>query len=90
MIEELINVEDMVVTISREGYIKRSSVSEYRLQRRGGKGRLGMGTKDEDFVEQLFVANTHDYLLFSPTKGRFFVKSCSIYPKQDLPDAAKH
>ena len=46
MIEELINEEDMVVTISREGYIKRSSVSEYRLQRRGGKGRLGMGTKE--------------------------------------------
>ncbi|MED5242344.1 MAG: DNA topoisomerase (ATP-hydrolyzing), partial [SAR324 cluster bacterium] len=64
LIEELINEEDMVVTLSREGYIKRSSVSEYRLQRRGGKGRLGMGTKDEDFVEQLFVASTHDYLLF--------------------------
>ena len=74
MIEELINEEDMVVTISREGYIKRSSVSEYRLQRRGGKGRLGMGTKDEDFVEQLFVANTHDYLLFFTNKGQVFRK----------------
>ena len=74
MIEELINEEDMVVTISREGYIKRSSVSEYRLQRRGGKGRLGMGTKDEDFVEQLFVASTHDYLLFFTNKGQVFRK----------------
>ena len=74
MIEELINEEDMVVTISRECYIKRSSVSEYRLQRRGGKGRLGMGTKDEDFVEQLFVANTHDYLLFFTNKGQVFRK----------------
>jgi len=74
MIEELINEEDMVVTISREGYIKRSSVSEYRLQRRGGKGRLGMGTKDEDFVEQLFVANTHDYLLFFTNRGQVFRK----------------
>jgi len=74
MIEELINEEDMVVTISREGYIKRSSVSEYRLQRRGGKGRLGMGTKDEDFVKQLFVANTHDYLLFFTNKGQVFRK----------------
>ena len=74
LIEELINEEDMVVTISREGYIKRSSVSEYRLQRRGGKGRLGMGTKDEDFVEQLFVANTHDYLLFFTNKGQVFRK----------------
>ena len=80
LIEELINVEDMVVTLSREGYIKRSSVSEYRLQRRGGKGRLGMGTKDEDFVEQLFVASTHDYLLFFTNKGQVFRKKVFELP----------
>ena len=81
LIEELINVEDMVVTLSREGYIKRSSVSEYRLQRRGGKGRLGMGTKDEDFVEQLFVASTHDYLLFFTNKGQVFRKKVFELPQ---------
>jgi len=81
LIEELINEEDMVVTLSREGYIKRSSVSEYRVQRRGGKGRLGMGTKDEDFVEQLFVASTHDYLLFFTDKGQVFRKKVFELPQ---------
>ena len=71
----------MVVTLSREGYIKRSSGSEYRLQRRGGKGRLGMGTKDEDFVEQLFVASTHDYLLFFTNKGQVFRKKVFELPQ---------
>ena len=80
LIEELINEEDMVVTLSREGYIKRSSVSEYRLQRRGGKGRLGMGTKDEDFVEQMFVASTHDFLLFFTDKGQVFRKKVFELP----------
>ena len=81
LIEELINEEDMVVTLSREGYIKRSSVSEYRLQRRGGKGRLGMGTKDEDFVEQLFGASTHDYILFFTNKGQVFRKKVFELPQ---------
>ena len=81
LIEELINEEDMVVTLSREGYIKRSSVSEYRLQRRGGKGRLGMGTKDEDFVEQMFVASTHDFLLFFTDKGQVFRKKVFDLPQ---------
>ncbi len=80
LIEELINEEDMVVTLSREGYIKRSSVGEYRLQRRGGKGRLGMGTKDEDFVEQMFVASTHDFLLFFTDKGQVFRKKVFELP----------
>jgi len=80
LIEELINEEDMVVTLSREGYIKRSSVSEYRIQRRGGKGRLGMGTKDEDFVEQMFVASTHDFLLFFTDKGQVFRKKVFELP----------
>jgi len=81
LVEELINVEDMVVTLSLEGYIKRSSVSEYRLQRRGGKGRLGMGTKEEDFVEQLFVASTHDYILFFTNKGQVFRKKVFELPQ---------
>ena len=81
LIEELINVEDMVVTLTNDGYIKRSSVSEYRLQRRGGKGRLGMGTKEEDFVEQLFVASTHDYLLFFTNKGQVFRKKVFELPQ---------
>ena len=80
LIEELINEEDMVVRHTREGYIKRSSVSEYRLQRRGGKGRLGMGTKDEDFVEQMFVASTHDFLLFFTDKGQVFRKKVFELP----------
>lgn len=71
-IEELITVEDMVVTISHSGYIKRSSVSEYRLQRRGGKGKIGMSMKDEDFVEKMFVASTHDHLLVFTTLGQIF------------------
>ena len=89
LIEELINEEDMVVTLSREGYIKRSSVSEYRLQRRGGKGRLGMGTKDEDFVEQMFVASTHDFLLFFTDKGQVFRKKVFELPLAGLTGRGK-
>ncbi len=80
LIEELINEENMVVTISHAGYVKRSSVSEYRLQRRGGKGRLGMATKDEDFVERMFVASTHDYLLFFTNMGQIFRKKVFELP----------
>lgn len=76
-VEELITKEDMVVTISHSGYIKRSSVSEYRLQRRGGKGKIGMSTKDEDFVEKMFVASTHDHLLIFTTLGQVF--SMKVY-----------
>ncbi|MEW6262475.1 MAG: DNA gyrase subunit A [Thermodesulfobacteriota bacterium] len=68
--EDLIVEEDMVVTISHGGYIKRSPISLYRAQRRGGKGVTGVLTKDEDFVERLYVASTHDYLLFLTSKGR--------------------
>lgn len=81
LIEELINEEDMVVTISHAGYVKRSPVSEYRLQRRGGKGKLGMSTKDEDFVEQMFVASTHDHLLFFTTWGQVFHKKVYELPQ---------
>ncbi|MBF0286773.1 MAG: DNA gyrase subunit A [SAR324 cluster bacterium] len=71
-IEELITREDMVVTITHSGYIKRSPTSEYRLQRRGGKGRIGMSMKDADFVEKMFVASTHDHLLIFTTFGQVF------------------
>jgi DNA gyrase subunit A len=68
--EDLIPVEDMIVTITNTGYIKRLSVDTYRSQRRGGKGIIGMETKEEDFVENLFVASTHDFILFFTNLGK--------------------
>ncbi len=69
-IEDLIVEEDMVITVSRGGYIKRSPLSLYRAQRRGGKGRIGATTKEEDVVEHLFVASTHAYILAFTSMGR--------------------
>ena len=71
-VEDLIVEEDMVVTISHEGYIKRNAVGLYRAQRRGGRGKIGATTRDEDFVEHLFVASTHSYLLFFTTTGKVY------------------
>jgi len=71
-VEDLIADENMVITVSHTGYIKRNPVTLYRSQRRGGKGMKGMETKTEDFVEQLFSASTHDYLLFFTDKGRVY------------------
>lgn len=71
-VEDLIAEEDMVITISHQGYIKRLSTSAYRRQNRGGKGVIGINIKDEDFVEHLFIASTHDYILFFTTKGKAF------------------
>src|SRR5213083_2365160 len=71
-VEDLIVEEDMVVTLSHEGYIKRNAVALYRAQRRGGRGRIGASTREEDFVEHLFVASTHSYLLFFTTSGKVF------------------
>ena len=68
--EDLIPVEDMIVTITNTGYIKRVPIDTYRSQRRGGKGVIGMETKEEDFVEDLFVASTHDYVLFFTNQGK--------------------
>ncbi|MFB0978110.1 MAG: DNA gyrase subunit A [Myxococcota bacterium] len=68
--EDLIVEEDMVVTLSHLGYIKRNPITQYRAQRRGGKGARGMMTRDEDFVQHLFVASTHAYVLFFTNKGR--------------------
>jgi len=80
-VEDLITEEDMVVTISNEGYIKRNAVSLYRAQRRGGKGKTAMTTKDEDFVAQLMTASTHDYLLFFSDRGRVFRKKVYEVPQ---------
>ncbi len=71
-IEDLIKDEEMVITISHAGYIKRNPLTTYRAQKRGGKGKIGMETKEEDFVERLFTATTHSYLLFFTNKGRVY------------------
>ncbi|MEW6584043.1 MAG: DNA gyrase subunit A [Nitrospirota bacterium] len=71
-IEDLITDEEMVVTLSHQGYIKRNPLSAYRSQRRGGKGLIGMETKEEDFVRELFIAATHDYMLFFSNLGRLY------------------
>jgi DNA gyrase subunit A len=71
-IEELIAEEDMAITVSNTGYIKRTAISTYRNQRRGGKGRIGMRTRDEDFVSHLFVASTHAYIMIFSDRGRAY------------------
>jgi DNA gyrase subunit A len=71
-IEDLIEEEDVVITISHLGYIKRTSATEYRQQKRGGRGAIGSKTREEDYVEHLFIASTHDTMLFFTEKGRCF------------------
>ncbi len=71
-IEDLIADEEVAITISHAGYIKRNPVSQYRAQRRGGKGKIGMGIRDEDFVETIFTASTHDYLLVFTSTGKVY------------------
>ena len=71
-IEDMIVEEDMVVTVSHSGYIKRNAVSLYKSQRRGGKGKVGMGTKEEDFVEKIFIASTHHYVLIFTNRGKVY------------------
>ena len=71
-IEDLIAEEDMVITVSHAGYIKRIPISTYRRQRRGGRGLNAMGTREDDWVEHLFVASTHDYVLFFTDRGRVY------------------
>jgi DNA gyrase subunit A len=71
-IEDLIAEEDMAITVSATGYIKRTAISTYRNQRRGGKGRIGMRTRDEDFVSHLFVASTHAYIMIFSDRGRAY------------------
>ncbi len=85
--EDLIAEEEVVVTITHAGYIKRNAVSIYRAQRRGGKGKVGMGVKEEDFVEQIFTASTHDYLLFFTDAGRVYW--LKVYQLPDVGRASK-
>ncbi len=80
-VEDLIAEEDVVITISHEGYIKRLTVSAYRRQNRGGRGVRGMETKESDFVEHLFVASTHDYILFFSTAGRCYWLKVHFVPQ---------
>ena len=70
--EDMIAEEDVVITITHEGYIKRTALNTYRTQRRGGRGVQGAGSKEEDFVEHLFIANTHNYMLFFTDRGKCF------------------
>jgi DNA gyrase subunit A len=83
-LEDLIAEEEMVVTISHEGYIKRNAVTLYRAQRRGGKGKMGMTTREEDFVEDVFTANTHALVLFFTNKGKVY--SLKVY---EIPQAGR-
>jgi DNA gyrase subunit A len=71
-IEDLIADEDMAITVTNTGYIKRTGVSTYRMQRRGGKGRIGMRTREEDFVSHLFIASTHAYIMIFSDRGRAY------------------
>jgi DNA gyrase subunit A len=83
-IEDMIVEEDMVVTISSRGYIKRNPITLYRNQRRGGKGKTAMGIKEEDFVEHLFIASTHHTFLFFTNRGKVYW--CKVY---DIPQAGR-
>jgi DNA gyrase subunit A len=83
-IEDMIVEEDMVVTISKRGYIKRNPITLYRNQRRGGKGKTAMGTKEDDFVEHLFIASTHHTFLFFTNQGRVYWRK--VY---DMPQAGR-
>ncbi|MBI5455269.1 MAG: DNA gyrase subunit A, partial [Deltaproteobacteria bacterium] len=83
-LEDIIAEEDMVVTITSGGYIKRNPTSLFKIQRRGGKGKTGMTTKEEDFVSNLFIASTHSYILFFTDKGKAY--ALKVY---DIPQAGR-
>ncbi|TGR91762.1 DNA gyrase subunit A, partial [bacterium M00.F.Ca.ET.191.01.1.1] len=82
---DLIAPEDVVVTLSHAGYVKRQPVSAYRAQRRGGRGRSAAATKEEDFIEQLWLVNTHDTLLTFTSSGKVF-----WLPVYQLPEAGSN
>lgn len=84
-VEDLIADEQMVVTVTKAGYVKRLPVATYRQQKRGGKGMQGVNLKDNDFVEHLFVASTHAYMLFFSTKGKVY--RVKVY---EIPEASRH
>ena len=87
LLEDLIADEQVAVTVSHSGYLKRTPISTYRMQRRGGTGRSGMKTRDEDFVEHLFIASTHAYILIFTNKGRVYW--LKVYEIPDLSAAGK-
>ena len=89
-LEDLVAVEDMAVTVTRGGYLKRTAVDTYRRQTRGGKGRIGMGTRAEDFVEHLIVASTHSYLLIFTTRGRVYWLKVYKIPDATTTGKGKH
>ena len=82
-LEDLIKDEEMAITVSHAGYIKRTSVDTYRHQSRGGKGRIGAKTRDDDFVEHFFTASAHSYILLFTSKGRVYW--LKVY---EIPEAA--
>ena len=83
-VEDMIQEEDMVVTMTHKGFIKRTSSSAYKAQKRGGRGIIAVTTQDEDFVQDVFVANTHDYMMFFTSKGR-----CHWLKVYEIPEAAR-
>lgn len=87
--EDLIENEQVVITVSNDGYIKTSSLDAYKTQKRGGKGRSGMFTKEEDFVKDVFVSNTHDSLLFFSTKGKVYQSKVYKLPMSSLNSRGK-
>jgi len=89
-IEDLVQQEDVAVTVTRGGYLKRTPVDTYRRQSRGGKGRIGMGTRTEDVVEHLVIANTHTYLLIFTNKGRLYWLKIYEIPDAGTTSKGKH
>jgi len=89
-LEDLVAVEDVAITVTRGGYLKRTSVDTYRRQTRGGKGRIGMSTRAEDFVERLIVASTHSYLLIFTTRGRVYWLKAYEIPDATTVGKGKH
>jgi DNA gyrase subunit A len=90
LLEDLVAVEDVALTVTRGGYLKRTSVDTYRRQTRGGKGRIGMGTRAEDFVEHLIVTSTHNHLLLFTTRGRVYWKKAYEIPDASTTGKGKH
>jgi DNA gyrase subunit A len=89
-LEDLVAVEDVAITVTRGGYLKRTAIDTYRRQTRGGKGRIGMGTRAEDFVEYLLVASTHSYLLIFTTRGRVYWLKAYEIPDATTTGKGKH
>ena len=89
-LEDLVQIEDVALTVTRGGYLKRTSIDNYRRQSRGGKGRIGMGTRAEDVVEHLLVASTHSYLLIFTSRGRVYWLKAYEIPDASTTGKGKH